>query len=168
MIFQTATSSSFNAILPSFDIEVGVLRPLVDADRYDSVVDGFGRMKDLFVFAARGYDDARFRKDRASYGDRSFHEWSVARIAPEFLISDEKERSPNSVFAVCCDLARDLAKRIEAEGVREMAFMVSMTPASEDLDQDAYTFRLVTGREGVVEFAVIMGDQPQLVLIGNA
>lgn len=165
MIFQTVTSSSFDAILPGFDIEAGAPSLLVDAERYDSVVDGFARIRDIFVFAANDYGDDHFRRDRASYEDRSFHEWSVAKLAPEHLISAESNRSPATVFALCCDLARDVTKRIEAEGINEMAFMVSMTPAGEGLEQDAYTFRLVTGRDGVEEFGVTMGDQPQLVLI---
>lgn len=164
-MFEKISSPSFDRILPDFEIGGVALDGVIDADRYAALLLDFGRKDDVFVFGRSGYDEARFAADRESYGDRSFREWSVAKIAPEHLIVHEMHRTPANVFSLCCQLASDLSKRIEGAGVREMAFIISMTPAGEGLDQDAYTFRLVTGREGVEEFAVIMGDQPQIVLV---
>ena len=164
-MFKKLTSASFDNLLPDFSVAKRDLASVLDSLEYASVLKGFAKRKDIFVFGANNYRQAAFEADRTRYVDAWFHQWSVAEIAPEYLLSDFMRRDPEEVFSVCCNLAYDLFEKLTRRGVKEVAFIAVMTPAGDGLDHNAFTFKIVTGRQGVEEFGRVIGDQPQLILI---
>lgn len=163
-MFENLTTESFDRILPGFQTNRRKLGSLVDVRHYNRAISGFDRLKDIFAFDAANYDDARFIRDRDFHVDAAYHEWSATKIAPEHLLRDLDNRSPEAVFSIACNLAHDLAAKIQSHGIHTVAFSIAMTPAGDGLDMNCYALHAVTGLEAVEEFGVLMGDQPQLVL----
>lgn len=168
MMFDSVFNPAFERILPGFDPNGSVAEIDLDNARFASAIENYAQKRDIFVFGANDYVDERFEKDRSSYKDRAFHEWSVCKISPEFLLVDWHLREPDAVFKVCCALARSLSAKLQSYGERKAAFIAVMTPADEFLDHNAFAFKVVTGDDGVGEFGSVMGEDPQITLFWTA